>query len=239
MYPQINKIGILKVLIDRRSLFSLARSEIRGRLYSNQIFYGFYRDSKIPFKAPKARIPITIRPLRNSDIPELLDLQDQRLGPEELKERIMRLRVIKTGIQTCYVAVTSNDVPCYMQWLIGPQENKRVLKLSMGVGYPLLADDEMLGEFIFTPEKYRGQGIMPCALSKIADIGFALGARRIVGFFHTSSIPSLRAWKRLGCVPFTVRKDKYRLFRRQMVFEPLPAGVPHLFDQMGKQQHST
>jgi RimJ/RimL family protein N-acetyltransferase len=96
-------------------------------------------------------------------------------------------------------------------------------------GFPLLAPDEMLLEGAFTLEAFRGQRIMPEAMSKIAEKGMDFEARRIYTFVGADNIPSLKGCKRSGFIPYSIRTDRWRLFRRSLEFAKLPAGTPYPF----------
>jgi len=229
MYPKTDIIEITKLLLIR-GRFSLVFNEICRRLHSNRLQYGLRCDLTKAFQAPQARIHIRIRPFRNSDMPMLFAFKDQTMGDEEVMDRIRRLRMLKSGIQKCYVAVTENEVPCYIQWLIGPKENEKVQQFFNG-GFPLLAHNEMLLEFAFTHEAYRGLRIMPSAMAKIAEKGADFGASSIMTFVDSSNTPSLKGSKRAGFVPFMTRRDKWRFFQRKVTFEGLPEGTPYPFDK--------
>lgn len=203
--------------------------KVKRRFFSETISYCLRRDLTIPFDAPNAKIPITVRPLKESDIPVLLDLDRPELSDQERKERMDRLILLKEGVQTCYVAVDQNDRACYMQWLIGPKENMNLQRLFHG-GFPWLQQDEALLEDAFTPESRRGLGIMSCAMAHIAKRGEDIHARYVITFVHDQNIPSLKGCKRSGFVPYKLRREKNILFRRSFTFSMLPEGTPYPFD---------
>jgi hypothetical protein len=194
-------------------------SEILRRIYSEDTFYGLRRDLLLPFEAPPAKIPIRIRPLRNDDIAKILR-KNESASDEDLKNHLRRLFIFRSGMPTCYVAITGNDEPCYMQWLIGPQENEKILNQFRG-GFPPLGPDEMLLEGAYTPLIYRGLGIMSCAMAKIAELGKEFGARRVITFVHDVNESALKGCQRAGFLPFTIRTAQWRLFRRQLNFIPI------------------
>lgn len=123
----------------------LLLDEIRKRIYSEDTCYGLRRDLNIPFEPPAARIPLTVRPLRKDDIPFLLADSGKPLNRSALKDHLRRIFLFKSGIHTCYVAATMDDKPCYMQWLVGPEDNEKILRHFKG-GFPPLGPDEMLLE---------------------------------------------------------------------------------------------
>ena len=140
--------------------------------------------------------------------------------------------LLQSTIPTCYVAVTPDGDPCYMQWLIGPSENDRVKEFFVD-RFPWLAPDEALLEYAFTLEAYRGQGIMSCAMARrIAEQAADFGARWVITFVFDDHIPSLKGCKRAGFVPYLTRREQWWLFHRRLTFTPLPAGTPYSFDDM-------
>jgi RimJ/RimL family protein N-acetyltransferase len=203
--------------------------KVKHRFYSQSLSYCLRRDLAIPIETPKAKIPISIRKLRASDISILLNLDDPSLSDQERRERTDRLVLLKEGVETCYVAVDQSDRPCYMQWLIGPNENLSLQRIFSG-GFPWLESNEALLEDAFTPESHRGLGIMSCAMAQIAERGSAINARYIITFVHDQNIPSLKGCKRAGFVPYMLRYEKNRFFRRTISFSLLPAGTPYPFD---------
>src|SRR6187200_48042 len=99
---------------------------LKARWQSGMTSFGLMRDLGVPFPAPAAAMPLTVRPLRQDDIPRLLDPDGPDVTPEGRAERLTRLHMLDAGLETCYVAVTADDTPCYMQWLIGPEQNEEV-----------------------------------------------------------------------------------------------------------------
>ena len=122
------------------------------------------RDLSEPIEAPQALIPVTIRPLQEEDIPILLDIDNPELNGEAIKERIRHLLFINENVSTCYVAVTDEGVPCYMQWLMGAESNKDIQEFFNG-GFPILLPDEMLLEYTFAQENFKGKRIMSSAMA--------------------------------------------------------------------------
>lgn len=222
-------VTTLAFLVRHRQLGSILR-RIRHKFYSDTPSFGLRRDLTIPFTPPDANLPLTIRPLAERDIPVLLGT-DAPSGTEEgAKDRTDRRLLVQEQVPTCYVAVTPDDQPCYMQWLIGSGENERIRTFFAG-GFPQLAPDEALLEYAFTLEAYRGQRIMPCAMAQIAQKAADFGARWVITFVIHNNIPSLKGCKRAGFMPYLLRHDRWRLFRRRLTFTRLPDGTPYPFDR--------
>ena len=115
-----------------------------------------------------------------------------------------------------------------MQFLIGPDEND-LLRTHFRV-YPILTPEEALLEGAFTPEAYRGQRIMPCAMAQIAMKAAEFGGRWVITYVGSDNIASLKGCKRAGFFPFQEREERWRLFRQSVSFTPLPPNTPYSFD---------
>lgn len=193
----------------------------RAFLYSESESFGLRRDLAVPFQAPNAAIPITIRPLQPDDVAVLFGTRNGHLSGEALRERKVRRRMVEANLATCYVAVAADGQPAYVQWLIGSRENDKIRRI-FGDRFPLLAADEMLLEGAFTLEAWRGKGIMAAAMARIAERAIDDGARWVVTFVAKDNIPSLKGCKKAGFEPYLQRTGSILLFRRQFRFAPLP-----------------
>jgi hypothetical protein len=100
-----------------------------------------------------------------------------------------------------------------------------------GRNFPVLADDEALLEGAYTPDEFRGKGIMSGAMARIAEHGVALGARTVLTFVAEGNIGSLKGCKNAGFSPTLRRHTTFRLFRRSVSFERLPPGARYPFEQ--------
>jgi GNAT superfamily N-acetyltransferase len=195
--------------------------EVRRRAYSNWRHLGLCRNLDAPFEPPNAKFAITIRPLRTDDVPRLLDMRDPQMAPRGPYVRMHRLRFLRQRIGSCFVAArTADDEPCYMQWLIPASENERIARYFRGI-FPPLDRDEALLEYAFTHERFAGQGIMAAAMARIAEQARAFGARRVITFVDHDNAAALKGCHRAGFHEYLVRVDRWRLFRRTPVFEPV------------------
>lgn len=189
---------------------------------SEWISLGLSRDLTIPFPAPSAKIPLTVRPLQGRDCAVLFDWADPTLPEEERALRKSRSELAAEGVGRPFVAVTDDDEPCYVQWLLSPDDNERLRAYFKGI-FPRLDPDEALLEGAYTPAHYRGKGIMPAAMARIAEHGADLGARWIVTFVSEDNIPSLKGCHRAGFSPFVRRVERWSGLRRTVTFTLLEA----------------
>ncbi len=224
----INKVQSAKRIVKQGRLDGLLYL-LKERWKSELISFGLRRDLTVPFAAPDPKIPLSIRPLEEDDISKILDTNAPGITDEEREERMTRLQMLDAGIRTCYVAVTADNTPCFMQWLIRPGENSKMQLYFKGI-FPPLAPDEALLEGAFTPEAFRGKGIMSWAMARLVEQEAGLGPRFAITFVTRDNIPSLKGCKKAGFAPYLTRIEKWGFFLRQVTFTPLPDGTPYPFD---------
>ena len=205
---------------DPKMLKQVYRST-RYRVGSEQRAYGLRRDLDAPHTTPEALIPITVRRIRDEDVPAVLEPVES-MSLEEKWDRNQRLRLLESGVGAPYVAVTGDDVPCYVQWLFGSADND-FLRQHFNGTFPVLDADTALLEGAYTPTAFRGQRIMSAAMSLIAERGRDLGARYVVTFVSTDNVPSLKGCKRAGFDVHLERLVRWRLLRSTVTFTPTTA----------------
>lgn len=216
IHPFLHDLQIIGSIILKGSP-GIIMKEIQRRIDSRTSFYGLQRDLTRTMATPAAAIPVMVRPLLPEDIPFILPDGGNGRSALELKDRARRSLLIKAEFSRCFVAAGPGNRPCYMQWLIGPEENNKVQDYFKG-GFPLLAPDEVLLEGAYTPPQYRGLGIMPCAMFQISEKGKETGARRAITFVHMNNAAALAGCNRAGFHEFLVREDVWRNFKRSLSF---------------------
>lgn len=222
--------------LNRQSLMERLRSKVGTRfkkgLHARHLSYGLRRDLDIAFTAPKARIPISVRPLVDEDVAILFPADPSAIDDKEQTELNWRKAFLESNIGQCFVAVDErNGEPCYFQWLIGPRDNDRLAPLKMS---HRLADDEALLENAYTPVHYRAKGIMPAAMAHIAERARESSLRYVTTFVGVENTPSLKGCVKAGFQPCLIRQqtsfafDTVRLIEvRNMAPEDAP-GVLNL-----------
>ena len=200
------------------SRYTLARAAraVRRRFYSTGTpSVVLRRDLARPLQSPRAKIPITVRPAEAADGPAISRLVSELSGYDRSeRERFLRIR-----IGTCYVAVTEQGEICYMQWLIGPADNGLLERYT---SLPQPKPGEALLENAFTPAAFRGHGIMSAAMAEIAALGSTLGARWVLTVVSERNVPSIKGCLRAGFEPYMLKRDRWRLFRREVRYTLLP-----------------
>ena len=219
----VSDLQILKSLI-RNGHFGLICREIRRRIYSNGYFLLLYREITLPGQIPVPKIHVTLRTMKSEDIPWLLDFNQKGMKDEDIQERIRILRILKSGLQKCYVAETDEGIPCHISWWINSSQNPMLQDFSEGGILPLAAD-EVLVEGAFTLEAFQRLGIQKWRRLKFFEKSLAIGAKRVINYVRCDNLPSLRSCRNAGYKLFMIRKDKWRIFRRSFIFKPVPEGT--------------
>jgi hypothetical protein len=200
------------LLVVRSGKFAKLARELVKRTFSNSESYLLRRDLTVPFQAAAAKQPIEVRPIRDSDISAIL------------AARPGRLLILKANIPTCYLATTASGEICYMQWLIGQSELDRFRPFFDGELRDL-RKDEVLLEFAYTFEQFRGQKIMPAAMAAIAERGLLSGARYAVTYVQKDNIAALKGCAAAGFSPYMIRNERWRIFSFKESFKSLPNGL--------------
>lgn len=184
--------------------------------------YGLRRDLLQPHPAPAARIPIAIRELQDSDISDLLLSPAITSSRQEKLEIANRIALLAEQIPTCYVAIDlEKNKPCFIQWLMLHTANDRIKTIFKG-RFPKLKSDEALLENAYTPEAYRGKGIMPSAMAMTSDMARSAGCRSVITFVLKDNPASLNGCRKAGFIPFLIRRDHHLLFHliKRRAFTP-------------------
>ncbi len=202
--------------------------EIQRRMYSDDVSYILRRNLASPIEVPRAKIPLSIRRLQPQDLVSLFPASSKTLGTEEAKDAAWRQYLLQSQIETCYVAANENNLACYMQWLIGKEENGKLQQVEKG--FVPLEDGEMLLEGAFTAHYARGQGIMGEAMARIADEGKKLGCQYVYTYVRTDNIASLKGCKNAGFRPCGLRKDRWRGLRKRIEITQLSENSKYSFE---------
>jgi RimJ/RimL family protein N-acetyltransferase len=197
------------LLVARSGKFAKLARELVKRVFSNSESYLLRRDLTVPFQASAAKQPIEVRPITDSDIPAILEA------------RPGRLLILRANIPTCYLAITASGEICYMQWLVEQSDLERFRPFFDGeLGN--LRKDEVLLEFAYTFEKFRGQKIMPAAMAAIAEKGLSSGARYAVTYVQKDNLAALKGCAAAGFSPYMIRDERWRIFSFKESFRTLP-----------------
>ena len=194
---------------------------VRVRVYSHQHAIGLRRDLSVPFSAPAAKIPLVVRPLGAQDDVSFL-APTPGLERQAAMGRLNQRSLLAENLPTCWIAATPDGRVCYMQWLLTAKDNARV-RQRWGALFPQLPQDAALLEGAYTAEAFRGQGIMPHAMARIAEAARESGADHVITFVEHRNLPSLKGCEKAGFAPYVERYTTWFLFRRYVRFMPVKA----------------
>lgn len=178
--------------------------------------FGFKLDLEHGLKKRRALIPISTRLSQKGD--EIYFLDNKTTGLIE-------------KLNTCYVAINKEGIPCFRGWLIDSSQNGK-LKQFWGNTFPTLAKDEMLIENVFTNPKFRGLGIFPSVLGQISEIARELGANYTISFGEISNKNTTRSMTYAGFKPYILRTVRWFLFIKWVRFGPIPDNLMQDYEEI-------
>jgi hypothetical protein len=180
------------------------------RIYSNTKFIGL-EVSPENLKDSDSKLDVIIRPFEDSDI-------------NALKEELRHRRLVRKKIPHCYVAITTDNVTIYRQWVFKHEQNKRLAEY-FGPIFPKLKKGEAIIEGVFTHSDYRGLRIMPNAIYHILNQDHYKHLHRIMAFVEEKNRASLKGFYRIGFQPFIIREEQWRFFKRKVTFVPISTDI--------------
>lgn len=199
------------------------------RIYSQTLSIGLRRDLQREFDTPSAAINLSIRPLQESGVKMLFKEDSSSHKFQELIKT--RGELTQAPIPHCYMAVTEDNTPCYMQWLIGPQHN-HLIQHFLGNSFPFLNQNEALLEGAFISSAFQDKGVVPDAMSQIALEANKMGVRWVLTFVELENTPVLRDCHRSGFSPYIIKKERWLFFYHQVSFEALTDAALQHFQQL-------
>ncbi|MFY0714742.1 hypothetical protein J1D01_13780 [Seonamhaeicola sp. NFXS20] len=208
----MNKIKMFFKLLSNGKLTDILKI-IKRRAYSNIYFFLLKQDLSTTDldNVPKARIDISLRPFRDSD---LKYFEDDELGN----------KLLEANIPTCYVAVTKDDIPCYRAWFFEPSQNDKT-QAFFGYNFPKLKKDEFMVEMVHTRKEFRGRYIYVAANYLFLKMAKDLGYRWAVGCVDINNKAPLKGLNRSGCHPYKLQVTKWRFFTRKTIYVDIPEKI--------------
>jgi len=203
----------------RKGHFRALLRQFRRWLWYDGVAFGLAYDPRVTVTARIPRTPVEVRPIRSNEVSVFTALPPGGTPGVEALTRASARHLLESGLTTCYIGVTE-DGPVYMQFLVTADQNERLAEVYGGL-FPPLADDEGLLEFAFTLQQHRTRPVMPTVLLRLIEIAREQGLRRVVMYVHANSPSLIRFYLRVGFVPFAVRVERGRLFRRRLEFRPI------------------
>ncbi len=194
--------------------------KVRNRIYSSTEYHGLLRDLSQPISAIETLLPTRIRALDSEYLPLLFNIHAPGLSSLEVTDRLYRQALFTAGLRSPYVAVTREGRPCAAMWLIPASENRNLAEVSNGA-FPVLRDDEMLLEGLFTLNEFRHKRIMLASVTEALSIAKVAGARTVLSFVEHENLASLRCLRRAGFNDHLVKRESWFLFKRTLTFSPI------------------
>lgn len=192
-----------------------------NRIKSEDIAYGLKRDLNKDHPKPRVLMGVSVRLAKESD-GDYFTMDNSNNG-------------LINPIPDCYVAVTKEDIPCFRLWMIDSSQNSTLNDIWKGT-FPELKKDEVLLESAFTIPKYRGLGLQPFAVYSISDKAKDFGANYAITFSSLDNINSLRSLDYAGFKPFTLRREKYFLFKKSVIFEDIPSNLLEYYNKINRRK---
>lgn len=180
---------------------------IMDKIYSENLAFGFKYNLLENSSKPRVLIKTIIREFKNGDMHHFkMDKENNEL----IKQ-----------LPTCYVAVTKKGDPCFRIWYIDHKQNKKI-KEFWGDTFPQLKKDEVLLESAFTVSKYRGMGLHPAIMIDILEKRKKKGIKYAFAFASIKNVNSIRSFYYASFHPYTLRREKWFLFKKSIIFEEIP-----------------
>jgi GNAT superfamily N-acetyltransferase len=169
-----------------------------------------------------------VRKLKDSEIDWLLNFKCPGASAEDEYELLLIRKLLNSRIPGCHVAETEEGKIVFIQWLIPSTENKAI-QSYFNASLPILWPNEAIIEVAFTFPEYRGLGIMPEAMSRIAEEAGTEGILRVVAFPEVHNVRTLKACKRAGFLPYIMKNERWTMLVRRLTYPPLPELLPYPF----------
>lgn len=189
---------------------------------------GIRDDLSVPFPAPPAKIPLTVRKLQPGDDLSLV-ADTPGLAPEVARHRADQRWLLNSDLPAPWVAIDPDGAVCFIAYMFTAEDNPRMQAL-WGPLAPILEPGEALIEGIFTSERHRGLGVFMDAGTKMLDQARALGIRYALGFAGEKNLGTFKVAERAGWTRHFKRVERWFLFRQRVTFETLDGkpwrGVP-------------
>lgn len=210
-------LGRTALLMVRRGEAAVLWEQLKLRIHSDRTSLVLRCElEKLP-PPPACKIPLTVRKLEERDIPIIV------------RERPRRLGVLLEDVPTCYVGETEEGHLAYMQWAVLSQNWPRFKPFFSGSLFRPLYPDEVLLEFAYTFEAFRGMGVMGAAMRAITAQYQAF--RYAYTYVLADNIPSLKGCKNAGYRPYVERREFYRRMRMSEEFSELPLDARYSFEE--------
>lgn len=188
-----------------RALFA----ELTHHIYSRATYLVLGKSLVTNAVRVQCRVEYTLGRASEQDMDIILQ-QSKGEDKESVHELIQRKWFYESGFHDCYVAKTKNSGEiCYMAWLLSSNTDSIHRNKSK---LPSIKEDEILLENSYTFKKYRGNGIMPSAIARLADLARRDGFKRMITYVRQDNIASLKGCEKVGFHHFDKMRELRLLF---------------------------
>lgn len=171
--------------------------QLRRQIYSKATFLGLEKRLDTNWVDLPCRLQYHLLPASEDDIEEMLEKARDE-GSESVHELLQRKWFYDCGFHDCYVGRTAYAGElCYIQWLVSRKDSEAV-NSGFQSRLPSLKEDEILIENAFTFQKYRGNGVYPSALIRLAESSRGKGFKRMLVYVKEDNIASLKGCEKAG-----------------------------------------
>lgn len=187
------KYAILLIEIEGPSLF-LGR--LLRKIYSKTVYLGLEKKLNSECASVPCQIDYSLRLATKEDMREIVEKarkEDRKSAYELFGRRLF----YEAGFRNCYVAIDiATGEICHMQWLLSSKDMPK--NNSYAKSLPRLSDETILIENTFTFCKYRGKGLYPSVMVRLAEMARDSGFNQMKIYVQQDNAASLRGCQKAG-----------------------------------------
>jgi hypothetical protein len=218
--------GVVRVFFHLGPADLLRR--LRDETWSTKRFYRLTCDLQAPLPPVRsAKVTTRMEPVDPTTFRGFRD-ELHRSSSANFVKVLLRVLYCSARLTTLYVSTSDND-PTYAQWLVTPEEQKRIPRFLPG-RYPELEDGELLLEGAYTFERFRGLGLMGDGMGQLVRFARDARGRTLVTYVAENNVPSLRGCARVGFAPDAIRVSVRRGVFRRTAMRPLDPAAKATWD---------
>ena len=199
---------------------------LKKRLHSDTLRVGIRKQPTPDDEARTATAQHRIRVASMADIEAVLDPgRGDANDANELWQRRLRRHVAATvGPDRCYVADFGDLGPSFMQFLFFPDDNEVLRRAFPDLGPPIEPGEAMV-DYLYVAPDARSLPFLTSCLLQVSVEARRRGATSVITYTPIGNKAALMSSRLVGYHPFALRRCTYRLFRRNVSYEPYTEGV--------------
>lgn len=200
--------------------------QMRRQVYSHDVLIALEKELDEKILADPCKLMYSLRPASPEDFQELR-ASIAAAGKDSAHELVQRVWFYESGFRNCYIARTADTGEiCHLQWLLSPDENDVVNK-GFGSRLPRIKEEEILIENVYTPEKFRRNGLLLSVTAELCELARNQGSRRIVVHVRKNNNSAMEGYTKIGFKEFEVVQERKLLFHTRRTHSPVePQLVP-------------